>query len=159
MQIALEEARAAFTRGEVPVGAVIIDSRNNKIIARTGNRVEETTDPTAHGEILAIRKAASSIGNHRLEACDIFVTLEPCPMCAQAISLARIRRLYFGAYDRKGGGVEQGPCIFEHPTCHHKPEIIGGLMEMESSNLLLDFFKVRRKPQNIVSIQHTSSLT
>ncbi|MAH85553.1 MAG: tRNA-specific adenosine deaminase [Rhodospirillaceae bacterium TMED8] len=159
MQIALKEARAASARGEVPVGAVIVDSRDKTILARTGNRVVETTDPTAHGEILAIREAASSIGNHRLEGCDLFVTLEPCPMCAQAISLARIRRLYFGAYDRKSGGIEQGPCIFAHSTCHHKPEIVGGFMEMEASNLLLDFFKTRRKMQNPSALPHPQSFS
>jgi tRNA(Arg) A34 adenosine deaminase TadA len=144
MDLALGEARAAGGRGEVPVGAVIVDSDTGKIIASAGNRMEEDNDPTAHAEILAIRNATSTQGQTRLENFDLYVTLEPCAMCAAAISLARIRRLYFAAYDPKSGGVEHGAKVFEHATCHHKPEVIGGLNESEAAELLKEFFKEKR---------------
>jgi tRNA(adenine34) deaminase len=144
MDLALGEARAAGGRGEVPVGAVIVDSDTGKIIASAGNRTEEDNDPTAHAEILAIRNATSTQGQTRLENFDLYVTLEPCAMCAAAISLARIRRLYFAAYDPKSGGVEHGAKVFEHATCHHKPEVIGGLNESEAAELLKEFFKEKR---------------
>jgi len=142
MHAALEQARLAAARGEVPVGAVIV--QNSVIIAASGNRVVECDDPTAHAEMLVIRAACTAIGNARLNECDLYVTLEPCPMCATAISFARIRRVYFGAYDPKGGGVEHGARIFHQPTCHHTPEVIGGLMEGECGLLLKEFFKERR---------------
>jgi tRNA(adenine34) deaminase len=138
MQAALDEARAAAARGEVPVGAVLV--RDGRIVARAGNRVEELSDPTAHAEILAIRAATAELGEPRLPDCDLYVTLEPCPMCAAAIGFARIRRLYFAAYDPKGGGVEHGPRIFTHPTCHHRPEVYGGIGEAEAAALLRAFF-------------------
>lgn len=141
MALALEQAEAASARGEVPVGAVIV--RGGQVIAAAGNRVEELGDPTAHAEMLAIRQAAA-MGDKRLEDCDLYVTLEPCPMCAAAISLARVRRLYFGAYDPKGGGVEHGAKVFDHPTCHHRPEVYGGLEERRAALLLRDFFAARR---------------
>jgi len=144
MDLALGEARAAGGRGEVPVGAVIVDSDTGKIIASAGNRTEEDNDPTAHAEILAIRNATSTQGQTRLENFDLYVTLEPCAMCAAAISLARVRRLYFAAYDPKSGGVEHGAKVFEHATCHHKPEVIGGLNESEAAELLKEFFKEKR---------------
>lgn len=141
---AIEEARAAYQRGEVPVGAVLMDTRNRVILATSGNRVEEFNDPTAHAEMLVIREATRQTGATRLENCDLYVTLEPCPMCATAISFARIRRLYFGAYDPKGGGVDHGPRIYQQPTCHHKPEVYGGLNERESADLLKTFFAAKR---------------
>jgi len=141
MQIALAEAEAAAARAEVPVGAVLV--QNGYILAVAGNRVEELSDPTAHAEILAIR-AASAVRGGRLEGCDLYVTLEPCPMCAAAIALARIRRVYFGAYDPKGGGIEHGARVFDHPTCHHRPEIYGGFEERRAATLLRDFFRARR---------------
>lgn len=144
MDIALEEAAAAGRRGEVPVGAVLVDGARGEILARAGNRTEELADPTAHAEMLAIRAAAAAAGAPRLPGCDLYVTLEPCPMCAAAISLARIRRLYFGAPDPKGGGVEHGPRIFSHDTCHHRPEIYGGIGEARSAELLREFFQERR---------------
>lgn len=140
--LAFDEAMAASERGEVPVGAVIV--LGERVVAREGNRVEERNDPTAHAEILAIRAAGQILGEPRLPQCDLYVTLEPCPMCAAAISLARIRRLYFGAYDPKSGGVDHGPRIFSHPTCHHRPEVIGGLDEERSALLLRQFFQERR---------------
>lgn len=140
---ALEQARAAAARGEVPVGAVVV--RDGRVIASSGNRIVETRDPTAHAELLAIREACAVLGNERLDACDLYVTLEPCPMCASAISFARIRRLYFGAYDPKGGGVEQGARIFRQTTCHHRPEVIGGLLESECGELLKGFFREKRR--------------
>jgi len=143
MAMALDEARDAAARGEVPVGAVLATAAGD-VVARAGNRVEEMSDPTAHAEILAIREAARAAASPRLGALDLFVTLEPCAMCAQAISLARIRRLVFAAYDPKGGGVEHGARVFSHATCHHSPEIVGGLMESEASAMLKDFFKARR---------------
>ena len=143
MDLALEQARAAAARGEVPIGAVIVDE-SGQVIAAEGNRVEQFDDPTAHAEMLAIRTAAAAIGAPRLVGCDLYVTLEPCPMCAQAISFARIRRLYFGAPDPKGGGVEHGPRIFDQPTCHHRPEIYGGIGESAAADLLRGFFRERR---------------
>lgn len=142
MQQALAMAQIAAGKGEVPVGAVIV--RGSEVIAQSHNLVETGRDPTAHAEMLAIRAACDLLGTPRLEDCDLYVTLEPCPMCAQAISFARIRRLYFGAYDPKGGGVENGPRIFSQPTCHHKPEIYGGIAESECGGLLKDFFRQRR---------------
>ena len=142
MGLALEEARQAATRGEVPVGAVLV--REGAVIARTGNRMRELGDPTAHAEMLAIRTAASQGGSERLVGADLHVTLEPCAMCAAAISFARIRRLYYGARDPKGGAVESGIRFFAQPTCHHAPEVYGGIAETESSALLVDFFKSRR---------------
>ena len=140
MQVALEEATTAAHSGEVPVGAIIVDSKSNTIIAQARNLIITMTDPTAHAEILAIKKATNFTGTIRLSHCDLYVTLEPCPMCAQAISFARLRRVYFGAYDPKGGGIDHGPRIFEHKTCHHKPEVIGGFYETDSANLLRNFF-------------------
>lgn len=142
MAQAMQQARAAAARGEVPVGAVVV--RGGQAIAAAGNRVEELSDPTAHAEVLALRAAAAATGSPRLEDCDLYVTLEPCPMCATAISFARIRRLYFGAYDPKGGGVEHGPRVYDHATCHHRPEVVGGLAEGEAAALLKDFFRERR---------------
>ena len=141
MARALAEAEAASARGEVPVGAVIVDQ--GRVLAANGNRTEELGDPTAHAEMLAIRAAARR-GGPRLSACDLYVTLEPCPMCAQAISFARLKRLYFGARDPKGGGVEHGPRIFHQPSCHHVPEIYGGLEERRAARLMRDFFRDRR---------------
>ena len=142
MEMAFDEARAAAERGEVPVGAVVV--AGGEVVATAGNRTEELADPTAHAEVLAIREAASALGVPRLDGCDLYVTLEPCPMCAAAISLARVRRLYFGAYDAKGGGVEHGPRIFTHATCHHRPEVVGGLDETRCGDLLKAFFRERR---------------
>jgi tRNA(adenine34) deaminase len=142
MSIALEEARAAAARGEVPVGCVVV--RNGIIVARTGNRTIADHDPTAHAELIAIRAAASTLGSERLADCDLYVTLEPCAMCAAAMSFARIRRLYFGAADTKGGAVEHGVRFFASPTCHHRPEVYGGINESECAELLKDFFQARR---------------
>ena len=142
MQFALEEARGAAARGEVPVGCVIV--RNGEIVARAGNRILADRDPTAHAELLAIRQAAAALATERLTDCDLYVTLEPCAMCAAAMSFARIRRLYFGAADPKGGAVEHGVHFFAAPTCHHRPEIYGGINESESATLLRDFFQARR---------------
>ena len=144
MGLALEEAEAGAAAGEVPVGAVLVDSGSGRVLARAHNRVEAGGDPTAHAELIVIREAAQSLGAKRLPDCDLYVTLEPCPMCAQAISFARLRRLYFGAYDPKGGGVEHGPRIFEQPTCHHRPEVIGGVEERRAAALLRSFFRDRR---------------
>ena len=144
MELALRQARAAAGRGEVPVGAVIVDGETGHLLASARNRIEERADPTAHAEMLAIREAAQTQGSARLDGLDLYVTLEPCAMCAQAISLARIRRLYFGAYDPKSGGVEHGAKVFTHATCHHKPEVIGGIDETRASALLKDFFKGKR---------------
>jgi tRNA(adenine34) deaminase len=140
---ALEEARRAAARGEVPIGAVLTDP-DGKVLAASGNRVEELNDPTAHAELLVIRHAAATVGAPRLIDCDLHVTLEPCPMCAQAISFARLRRLYFGAADPKGGGVEHGPRIFTQPTCHHVPEVYSGIAEIEAGEMLRVFFRDRR---------------
>jgi tRNA(Arg) A34 adenosine deaminase TadA len=131
MERALALAREAAERGEVPVGAVIMGP-SGELLAEAANRTEETNDPTAHAEMLAIRSAAARVGAPRLVGCDLYVTLEPCPMCAQAISFARIRRLYWGAPDPKGGGVEHGPRIFDQPTCHHRPELYPGIAEAEA---------------------------
>ena len=144
MEIALREAKSAVSRDEVPVGAVIVEGNTGKIIAQASNRVEQLHDSTAHAEMLAIRKACAILGQKRLEGCDIYVTLEPCAMCAGAISHARLRRLYFGAMDIKGGAVENGIKFFEHPTCHHAPEIYGGIREIESHQLLTAFFQNKR---------------
>ena len=143
MQLALTEAEAAAARGEVPVGAVVVDV-SGKVLAVAGNRVEELADPTAHAEMLAIRAATGARGEKMLPDCDLYVTLEPCAMCAQAISLARIRRVHFGAYDPKGGGVEHGARVFDHPTCHHRPEVVGGIEETRAGELLKGFFRERR---------------
>ena len=142
MTQALEEARLAASRGEVPVGAVI--SRDGQVIARAGNRTRELNDPTAHAEMLAIRSACLSLESERLTGCDLHVTLEPCPMCAGAISFARIRRLYFGAADPKGGAVENGVRLYASPACHHAPEVYSGIGESASAILLRDFFAARR---------------
>ena len=144
MDLAMAEAEAARDRGEVPVGAVVVDGSTGAVLARAGNGVEATHDPTAHAEMLAIRAAAAERGTARLVDCDIYVTLEPCAMCAQAIAFARLRRLYFGAADPKGGGVEHGARIFQQPTCHHRPEVIGGIQESRAAELLRGFFKGRR---------------
>ncbi|MEQ5775341.1 MULTISPECIES: nucleoside deaminase [unclassified Thalassospira] len=140
MDMALQEARAAARRGEVPVGAVVVDTDTGEVLARAGNLTEENNDPTAHAEIVAIRAAAALRGEPRLPNCDLYVTLEPCPMCATAISFARIRRVYFGAYDPKGGGVDHGPRVFESTSCHHRPEVYGGIGEIEAATLLKEFF-------------------
>jgi tRNA(adenine34) deaminase len=144
MAVALAEAEAAAARDEVPVGAVLVDGTTGAVLAQSGNRVEELHDPTAHAELLVIRAAAAGGRATRLPGCDLYVTLEPCPMCAQAIAFARIRRLYFGAYDPKGGGVEHGPRIFEQPTCHHRPEVYGGIAETQAGALLKAFFREKR---------------
>ena len=142
MDDALAEAHAAAAASEVPVGAVIV--RDGAVVARAGNRTLRDRDPTAHAELLAIRAAAAALGTERLTDCDLYVTLEPCAMCAAAISFARIRRLYYGAADPKGGAVEHGVRFFSAPTCHHRPEVYGGLSESEAATLLRDFFKARR---------------
>jgi len=143
IEIALEEARAAAARGEVPVGAVVTDPAGT-VLARAGNRVEERHDASAHAELLALRETAAARGEPRLPDCTLTVTLEPCPMCAQAASFFRVRRVVFGAYDPKGGGVEHGARIFAAPSCHHAPEVIGGVRERECGDLLRDFFEQRR---------------
>jgi tRNA(adenine34) deaminase len=143
MILALEQASAAAERGEVPVGAALIDE-DGAVVAAFGNQVEQDRDPTAHAEMLALRAGAARLGMKRLAGCDLYVTLEPCPMCAAAISLAHIRRLYFAAYDPKSGGVEHGPRLFEQPTCHHKPEVYGGIAERAAASLLRKFFQARR---------------
>lgn len=140
--IALAEAKAAAAAGEVPVGCVIV--RGSEILAQAGNRTLRDRDPTAHAEVLALRAAAKKIESERLIDCDLYVTLEPCTMCASAISFARIRRLYFGASDPKGGAVESGVRFFNAPTCHHKPEVYGGFSEVEASALLKEFFAAKR---------------
>lgn len=142
MPIAIDEAKKAEDRGEVPVGALI--EIDGKVISSAGNRTRELKDPTAHAEILAIRNACSILGVERLIGANLYVTLEPCPMCAAAISHARIVNLYYGASDIKSGGVNQGPCIFNHPQSHHKPEVYDGISETECKKLLLDFFKQKR---------------
>jgi tRNA(Arg) A34 adenosine deaminase TadA len=144
MTLALAEAAAAGARGEVPVGAVVIEAATGRVLAKAGNAVETEADPTAHAELIALRAAAKALGVPRLEGCDLYVTLEPCAMCAQAMAFARIRRLYFGAYDPKGGGVEHGARVFAQPTCHHRPEIYGGIGEREAGQLLKRFFQARR---------------
>ncbi len=144
MVLALQEARAAAACGEVPVGAVLVHGTGGAVVARAHNLVEAQGDPTAHAEMLVIREGARRLGVKRLTGADLYVTLEPCAMCAQAIAFARLRRLYFGAYDPKGGGVEHGARIFAQPTCHHRPEVIGGLDERRCGDLLTAFFKERR---------------
>ncbi len=144
MERALAEAEAAAGRGEVPVGAVVVDGASGQVLAAAGNRTAELRDPTAHAEMVVIREAAASLGAPRLDGCDLYVTLEPCAMCAAAISFARVRRLYFGAYDAKGGGVEHGARIFDQPTCHHKPEVFGGIKETRCGALLTGFFAEKR---------------
>jgi tRNA(Arg) A34 adenosine deaminase TadA len=143
MAVALEEARAAAARDEVPIGAVLV--RGGEVVARAGNRTLADSDPTAHAEMLVIREACRAAGSQRLPDADLYVTLEPCAMCAAAISFARIRRLYFGAVDEKGGAVASGPRFFAQPTCHHAPETYGGLGESEAANLLRGFFRDRRE--------------
>jgi tRNA(Arg) A34 adenosine deaminase TadA len=143
MQLALAEASEAARRGEVPVGAVLVDSAGS-VIARAGNRTLESADPTAHAEMLVIREACAARGEPRLPDCSLYVTLEPCPMCATAISFSRLVRLYYGASDPKGGGVEHGPRIFHQPTCHHRPELYPGIADVEAGKLLRDFFQDRR---------------
>ena len=143
MDLALQEARDAAYRGEVPIGAVIVNS-HGKVIASDGNRTEELFDPTGHAEIGVIRQACSLLNAPRLPDCSIYVTVEPCPMCATAISFTRLARLYYGASDRKGGGVESGPRIFHQPTCHHVPELYPGICEKESAELVKAFFRERR---------------
>ncbi len=148
MDMALVEAEAAGGRGEIPVGAVVVDSASGQVIARAGNRVEETRDPTAHAEMLAIRTAVTGLaGNPQgraLAGHDLYVTLEPCPMCAQAVAFAHIGRLYYGAGDPKGGGVEHGPRIFTQPSCHHRPEVYPGIGEQRAGALLRAFFEALR---------------
>ena len=144
MEMALNTAGLAGNRKEVPVGAVIVDTQSGRVVANSGNQMIGRHDATAHAEMLAIRAAGNMVGSERLVNCDMYVTLEPCPMCAAAISLARIRRLYFGAYDPKGGGVEYGARIFDQPSCRHKPEVYGGIQETKSAALLKNFFQARR---------------
>ena len=143
MEIALKEARFAGDRDEVPVGAVIVD-KNNNILASNGNRIIELSDPTAHAEILCIREASKKVKNERLTDCTIFSSLEPCIMCATAISYARIKKLFFGAYDYKNGAVESGIKYFETSSCNHKPEFYGGFKEKESELILKSYFKMKR---------------
>jgi tRNA(adenine34) deaminase len=143
MRLALAEAVAAAARDDVPVGAVLVDGEG-RVLAAAGNRVEADHDPTAHAEMLVLRRGAAQLGAARLVECDLYVTLEPCAMCAAAIALARLRRLYFGAYDPKGGAVEHGPHLFDQPTTHHRPEIYGGIEEGRAGELLRDFFRTRR---------------
>jgi tRNA(adenine34) deaminase len=143
MSLALAEAKAAEGRGEVPIGAVIV-SAEGKVLASAGNRTRELNDPTAHAEMLAIRMACAELADERLVGCSLYVTLEPCPMCATASSFARLKRLYYGASDPKGGGIEQGARIFNQPTCHHVPEVYPGIAEAEASALLKTFFAIRR---------------
>ena len=142
MDLAIEEAHKARLRGEVPIGAVLV--KDGEVIARAGNRTIKHNDPTAHAEILVIREACEKLGNQRLNDCDLYVTLEPCPMCAAAISFARIRRLYYGAADIKGGAVDNGPCLYNQPICHHAPEVYSGFAETECATLLREFFLQRR---------------
>ena len=142
MSLALAEAREAEARGEAPIGAAIV--RDGEVVARAGNQTRERADPTAHAEMIAIRAAAAALGSERLVGCDLYVTLEPCAMCAGAISHARIRRLYYAAPDEKGGAVEHGPRFFHQPTCHHAPEVYGGIREGEAAAMLRAFFAARR---------------
>jgi len=143
MDLALEQAERARDRGEVPIGAVVV-SAAGEVLARAGNLTLSLRDPTAHAELLAIRGACAKLGSERLTECDLYVTLEPCAMCAAVISFARIRRLYFGAPDPKGGAVEHGPRFFSQPTCHHAPEVVGGLGESKAASLLKEFFSSKR---------------
>jgi tRNA(adenine34) deaminase len=144
MDLALDEARAAAARGETPVGAAIVDPATGAVLARAGNRTREARDPTAHAEILAIRAACAALGSERLPGLDLYVTLEPCAMCAGAIAAARIARLYYGAPDPKSGGVEHGARVFAHPQAHHAPEVYPGIAEAEAAGLLREFFAARR---------------
>jgi tRNA(adenine34) deaminase len=144
MLLALAEAEAAATRGDVPVGAVLVDGEG-RVLAAAGNRVETDRDPTAHAEMLVLRAGAAQLGAKHLAGCDLYVTLEPCAMCAAAIALARLSRLYFGAYDPKGGAVEHGPRLFDQPTTHNRPETYGGIEERRAANLLRAFFRDRRR--------------
>ncbi|MGE0226863.1 MAG: nucleoside deaminase [Acetobacteraceae bacterium] len=144
MDLALDEARSAEARGEVPVGAVVV-AADGLVLARAGNRVEETHDASAHAELLALRAAAAIRGEPRLPDCDLYVTLEPCPMCAQAASLFRIRRLVYGAYDPKGGGVDHGARVLAAASCHHRPEVVGGVRASDAATLLRRFFDERRR--------------
>ena len=143
MLLALAEAEAVAGQGEVPVGAVLVDNEGH-VLAAAGNRVETDCDPTAHAEMLVLRAGAAQLGTKHLAECDLYVTLEPCAMCAAAIALARLRRLYFGAYDPKGGAVEHGPRLFDQPTTHHRPEVYGGIEERRAAELLRNFFRDRR---------------
>jgi tRNA(Arg) A34 adenosine deaminase TadA len=143
LDLAFAEAERAAARGEIPVGAVVV-APDGTVLARAGNAVEADRDPTAHAELLAIRAAAAKLGSPRLAGCDLYVTLEPCPMCAAAISFARIRRLVFAAYDVKGGGVEHGARVFQQPTCHHRPEVVGGVQAERADRLLKGFFTALR---------------
>ncbi|KCV80981.1 zinc-binding CMP/dCMP deaminase [Actibacterium atlanticum] len=143
MELALQEARAAAARGEVPVGAVVV-SAEGQVLAKAGNRTRQDHDPSAHAEMLAIRAACAQLGTERLPGCDLYVTLEPCPMCASVISQARIARVYFGASDPKSGGVLHGPRIFSHPQSHHVPEVYDGIAADEAATLLKDFFATKR---------------
>jgi tRNA(adenine34) deaminase len=142
MDLALAQARLAAERDETPVGAVVV--RDGLVLAEAGNETRERNDPTAHAEMLAIRAACAALGSERLNGCDLYVTLEPCAMCAAAVSFARIRRLYFGATDPKGGAVDSGPRFFGQPTCHHVPDVYSGIAETASADLLRDFFRRRR---------------
>jgi tRNA(adenine34) deaminase len=142
MDLAFVEARVAALVGEVPIGCVVVC--DDKIIARASNRTIADRDPTAHAEMLALREAARKIGSERLSGCDVYVTLEPCTMCAAAMSLARIRRLYYGAADPKGGAVESGVRFFDQPTCHHRPEVYGGIGEVRAATMMREFFATRR---------------
>ena len=144
MQMALSQAQKAYDRGEVPVGASLVDGNTGQVLSITSNRVEELHDPTAHAELLAVRLATVLRGNKRLHTCDLFVTLEPCAMCAGALAHAHIRRIVFGAYDPKGGAIEHGAKLFDQPTTHHTPEIIGGVMEQQCGYILKKFFRERR---------------
>ena len=143
MSFAFEEAEAAGARNEVPVGAVLVSDRG-EVLARAGNRTEELKDPTAHAEMLVIRGAAQKRNEPRLPDCDLYVTLEPCAMCAAAISFARLRRVIFAAYDPKSGAIDHGPRFFMQPTCHHKPEVIGGVEEQKAGEMLRGFFTTKR---------------
>lgn len=144
MAVALAEAKAAAERGEVPVGCIIVDGANGHEVARAGNRMREMADPTAHAEMLALRAAAQRLDSERLDRCDLYVTLEPCAMCAAAMSFARLRRLYFAAPDPKGGAVEHNIQFFRQTSCFHRPEVYGGIAEAEASRLLKEFFQSRR---------------
>jgi len=141
MALALTQARLAQERGEVPIGAVLVNAESGGVIAQDGNRCEELKDPTAHAELMVLRAGGRMLNSTRLPACDLYVTLEPCTMCATALSFARIRRLYFGAYDPKGGGVDHGAQFYNQATCHHRPEVYGGVREQECADLLTAFFR------------------
>lgn len=144
MGLAFWEAEAAGQRGEVPVGAVLVDPARGEVLAAAGNEIEARRDPTAHAEMLVIRAAAAKVDAARLAGCDLYVTLEPCAMCAAAASMARLRRIIYGAYDPKGGAVDHGPRFFSQPTCHHKPDVVGGVAAARAEDLLKAFFRARR---------------